>query len=190
MMPNGQEVASGLRGAWRLLRCDAGGMAAFDNSVDGFWKSFYAAVLTAPAYVIVVALHMPEGDPPGGFLHLLLIQVGSYVIEWVAYPLAAFYVVDMMSKSESYIRFIVALNWSRVVQVPIYLPAVLLVAADVFAPQVADLLTLITTAALLAYQWFVTRTALAIPGMAAALLVALDVAISVLNVFVTDGLLA
>ena len=188
MMPSGQEVASGLRGAWRLLRVDAGGLADFDQSVEGFWKSFYAAVLTAPAYVIVVALHLSGVEPVGGFLHLVLVEGCGYVIEWVAYPLAAFYIAEMIGKQETYIRFIVALNWSRVIQMILYLPVLLLVEAEAFAPQFGGLLSFVVTIAVLIYQWYVTRSALAVHGLPAGLLVALDVAISIIIVQITDAM--
>lgn len=188
MMPSGQEVASGLRGAWRLLRFDSSGMAAFDDSVEGFWKSFYAAALVAPGYVIEVTLHLSGAELASGFLRLVVIETLAYVIGWTAYPLAAFYLTDMMGKAEAYIRFIVALNWSRVIQMIIYLPVLLLVAAGAFSPQAGALLSLAVTAAVLVYQWFVTRTALAVHGLAAALLVALDLAISLVLLRVTDGM--
>jgi hypothetical protein len=188
MMPTAQEMASGLRGAWRLLRFDSSGLIDFDESVEGFWKSFYAAALTAPGYVIVVAMHLSDAELPGGFLHLVLVESCSYVIEWVAYPLAIFYITEMMGKPEAFIRFIVALNWSRVIQMILYLPVLLLVDAEAFAPQFGNLLTVAVTIAVLVYQWFVTRSALAINGLPAGLLVALDLAISVVIVRVTDAM--
>ena len=71
----------------------------------------------------------------------------------------------------AYLGFIVALNWARVLQ------AVLLVmvsgaAAAAGAPS--DFLTLTAIGAVLAYQWVVTRTALATTGPIAAALVIID----------------
>ncbi|MGF1609952.1 MAG: hypothetical protein ACFCUQ_11190 [Kiloniellales bacterium] len=180
-------MSTGLRGAWRLLRVDTGGLAEFDESVDGFWKSFYAAVLTAPAYVIVVAIHLADVEPAGGFLHLVLVESGAYVIEWVAYPLVVFYVAEMLDKQETYIRFIVALNWSRVIQMILYLPVLLLVEAGAFGP-LGGLLTFMVSIAVLLYQWYVTRTALDVQGMAAGLLVALDLTISIVIVQVVNSM--
>lgn len=188
MMPSGQEVASGLRGAGRLLRVDSGGLADFDQSVEGFWKSFYAAVLTAPAYVIVVAIHLADVEPAGGFLHLVLVESGAYVIEWVAYPLVVFYIAEMLDRQETYIRFIVALNWSRVIQMLLYLPVLLLVEAEALG-ALGGLLSFIVTIGVLVYQWYVTRSALDVHGLAAGLLVALDLAISVVIVQITDSMI-
>jgi hypothetical protein len=70
----------------------------------------------------------------------------------------------------------------------LYLPVLLLVDAEAFAPQFGNLLTVAVTIAVLVYQWFVTRSALAINGLPAGLLVALDLAISVVIVRVTDAM--
>ena len=43
-----QEVFKGLYGAWRLLLGDRGAVALFDDSIMGFWKSFFAAILILP----------------------------------------------------------------------------------------------------------------------------------------------
>ena len=49
MIPSPLEIAYGIYGAWRLARLDVTGMEVFDRTVAGFWKSFFAAVLVAPA---------------------------------------------------------------------------------------------------------------------------------------------
>ena len=43
MIPSLHEIFYGVFGAWRLFRLDPKAMAYFDNSVEGFWKSFFAA---------------------------------------------------------------------------------------------------------------------------------------------------
>ena len=63
MMPDRQEVASSLYGAWRLACLDESGMGYFNISVEGFWRSFFAAVLLAPVYMLAIgqSLMTPEG---------------------------------------------------------------------------------------------------------------------------------
>ena len=43
-----EQIARGIRGALLLARFDARGMEYFDLSVEGFWDSFFGAVLAAP----------------------------------------------------------------------------------------------------------------------------------------------
>jgi hypothetical protein len=53
-MPSYAEIQRALQGAWLLARGDTRGMGLFDLSVEGFWRSFAAALLAAPAYVLVL----------------------------------------------------------------------------------------------------------------------------------------
>ena len=48
-MPDRQEVLSALYGAYRLAWFDVSGMTFLNLTVEGFWRSFFAAVLVAPA---------------------------------------------------------------------------------------------------------------------------------------------
>ena len=54
-------------GAYRLARLDAAGMSYFDTSVAGFWRSFFAAVIIAPFYAMLLAIRFPiiaaDADP-------------------------------------------------------------------------------------------------------------------------------
>jgi hypothetical protein len=49
------EFVRSLRGAWLLARGDAAGMGLLDLTVEGFWNSFAAALVAAPAYVLLLA---------------------------------------------------------------------------------------------------------------------------------------
>ena len=48
------EINSSIYGAWRLARRDPGGMNYMNLSVDGFWRSFIAIGLSAPAYILIL----------------------------------------------------------------------------------------------------------------------------------------
>ena len=45
------EVRLAMIGALRLARGDRGGLSCFDRSLDGFWRSFRAAVISYPLYL-------------------------------------------------------------------------------------------------------------------------------------------
>ncbi len=61
-MPDVAFFTRSLTGALRLARFDAGGMAAFDVSFEGFWRSFWAAGLVLPLYIFFLAINF-EGTP-------------------------------------------------------------------------------------------------------------------------------
>ena len=70
-----------------------------------------------------------------------------------------------------------------------YLPAVLLAESGLLPGGVAEGVVFGAMMAMLTYQWFVLRTALDIAGVAAAVLVLLDLFLSALITDYADGLL-
>lgn len=59
-MPKFSEIATALYGAYRLARLDPQGMQYFDLSIGGFWRSFFAAVLMAPFFALLILLQAGE----------------------------------------------------------------------------------------------------------------------------------
>ena len=66
-----------MTGALRLAQMDRGGLAFFDRSVAGFWRSFYAAALVLPIYILTLLLidRMPT-------------DVGAWALEGIAYAVS------------------------------------------------------------------------------------------------------
>lgn len=180
MIPAAAETARGLYGAWRLLRGDPGGLAGFDDSAEGVWKSFFAAVLSAPGYGLLLALHLGRNPPEADAASVLAIHLLAYVISWTAFPLAAYYFARGLDREARWTGFVVALNWSKVWQLAIYLPPAVLAGAVIPDPAVAGLVSLAGVIAVLVYQWYVTRSALDIPGPTAAGLTAVDLLLGLL----------
>lgn len=180
MIPSAPEIARGLYGAWRLLLLDRGGAAYFDASLDGVWKSFFAAVLVAPIYALVMMLQLAELEPTAGPLRLLVIQAEVYVISWVAFPLVVYYLALGIGRRNEYPRYIVAFNWARVLEICIELPYALLRASGELSGGNAQFLLLVITVAILGYKWFVARVVFDVGGFAAVGIVLLDFVIFVL----------
>jgi len=47
-MIDAKDTAGALYGLWRLARGDASGLDFFNATLEGFWRSFAAAVIIAP----------------------------------------------------------------------------------------------------------------------------------------------
>ena len=60
-MPSANQVMYALYGAYRLARFDAAGMRYFETSIEGFWRSFFAAVIVAPPYALLLFLRYRNG---------------------------------------------------------------------------------------------------------------------------------
>lgn len=178
-VPNAAEIARALEGAWRLACRDPDGMRPFDPSVDTFWKSFFAAAIVAPFYVVMLILRdMPE-DPRGGVELMMLVEAIGYVANWVAFPLAMVYVTRLIGRERHYLSFIAAFNWSAVIQVGLLLAGALLAAADILPSSVAQGIVIGVTLLVLVYEWYIAKVALDLGGPGAAGIVALDLAIGI-----------
>ena len=89
MIPDRVEVLHSLYGAWRLAMLDVSGMRHFNLSVEGFWRSFFAAVIVAPGYALLVVqrtLDRPEGYALGS---TVVVESIAYVVAWAAFPIVA-----------------------------------------------------------------------------------------------------
>jgi hypothetical protein len=175
-MPDRAEVVRSLYGAYRLAFMDQSGLAHFNFSIEGFWRSFFAAVLVAPGFALLIAQKLvarPEPFDPGW---ALLVQILAYGLSWAAFPLAAMVLTRLLGLSHNYVPLIVTLNWGAVLQLLVFLAAVVVGLA---LPGVLEgLIMLIVTGGVLFYQWFITRSALQTTSGIAVMLVLIDLVLN------------
>src|SRR5262245_44712329 len=108
-------AARGIAGAWRLARLDPGGFRYFDLSEEGFWKSFQAALVAAPLFIVLILLRTEDHPLSADPLRAIFIEAIGYVVGWTAYPLAAWYLASALGKGQRYIAYIIAYNWANVI---------------------------------------------------------------------------
>ncbi|MFO1127144.1 MAG: hypothetical protein U1E66_01705 [Rhodospirillales bacterium] len=171
-----QEVISSLYGAWRLARFDARGMAFFDTTLGGFWRSFFAAVLVAPAYVLVVSTG--GGAVHGDTVRFGLAETIGYILSWVAFPVVMEWLTRQLGCRARYLSYITAYNWASVIEHLLLLPVLVITARNLLPDAAGQLLWLVTLVFIVVYAWFVTRTALAVTTLTAAAIVFLDIGLS------------
>ncbi len=184
-----RDIAMAVYGSYRLARLDRQGMAFFDGSVEGFWRSFYAALIVAPGFSFIVMTHLGEAAANVSWPRLLIVEGAAYVIRWVAYPLAMVYIADMLDRWDRYLGYIVAYNWSSIIQIAVILPVLGLAETGMVPENVGNLLAVIVEAAILFYLWFIARAALAIGAGPAAALVVFDLILSLFISGLADGML-
>lgn len=125
-MSTSSETLRALYGTWRLARGDEQGLGFFNFSIEGFWRSFLAAAIVFPAFVLLRwndIFDAPEDFPA---IRYMLVESIAYVIKWVAFPLIMFHVIPMLGRAERYIAFITVYNWASVLQMGLYLAALML----------------------------------------------------------------
>ena len=169
-----REVMGGLTGAWRLARFDPQGLSYFDTTMTGFWRSFFAALICAPAYLVMVALDLHQTPVLASDERLLAVNAIAYVISWTAFPLAMTWAARLLDREQYYLRYIIARNWAGVLEMTLFVPALLLAASD---GSWFDTLPAFAAFVAFCYQWFVARTALATSGPQALAVVGLNLVI-------------
>jgi len=178
------EIFAGIFGAWRLARRDPSGLIWFDSSPRGVWHSFWGPALILPGFLVLQAM---DGTFEAEVLRPLAVELIAYVIGCVAFPLVMSHISEGLERSHRYMRYIVAYNWSQVIQMAALLPVGLAVH---FAPGHAmALLNVAMTIVVLVYQAYVAHQALDVKPSAAGLLVLLDLSLGALIQMIATRLL-
>jgi len=188
-MPTLREVATSLFGAYRLAMMDPRGLEYFDRSTAAAIRSFFAAVLMLPFYTVLVLLRLGDDEVTVSLPALLLIEGIAYVISWTAFALVMDELSRFLDRGDRYPVFLSAYNWSAVLQMGVYLPAIALGQSGLLPAGAGETLMFTATLVVLAYQWFITQVALELPGFTAAGLVLLDLILSVFISGAADGML-
>ena len=176
MIPPQKEIMVSLTGAWRLMMFDSGGLHSLNHSVDGFWRSFFAAVVALPLFLVSSFLHTSElgAEPSNGTgLHLF-----RYTLGWIAFPLLMAVLVRLLNRTHRYASYIIAINWLAVPQWAL----VLVVSAFgmVLGDSVGNLMPMLLLVLLLSYDFFITRIVLELTVGKSILVVTIGVLLAVL----------
>jgi hypothetical protein len=178
-MISAREMISSLYGAYCLCRFDRRGLAYFNATHEGFWRSFVSALLVAPLHFAVTYIALEGQTIEASTSTVIAIEALAYVILVFAYPLAMHYVCRVIDRKRQYISYIVAYNWAGVLLSVLALPAVVI--GDVGAAHtLANIVALAVTVATLAIMWFIARIALEASVLTAVAVVLLDLVIEVL----------
>jgi hypothetical protein len=172
------EAVRGLKASWRLLCMDEGGLKDFDLSAQGFWNSFAAFFLVAPLYLyssaIGARLAQPPQDERSWFAALALLS-----LLWVLWPWIMVTISHMVGREKNYVRYIVAYNWSSVLVMAALVPVLMLQQFGILDVAIGALASLFVVLWSLFYRWYVAHKALDVPGITAAMLVAGDLAMTI-----------
>jgi len=173
------EIVAGLYGAWRLARGDKGGLAYFDATPEGAWRSFQAAFIALPVVVLFQGTELMNHELiTASGPKIIIVTILTFVIDWATYPLLVLKMAPAMGFDDKVLRFLPALNWARVLSVAALVIAALIGMA--VGGGVSVLVSLALTGLVLVYHWFVAKAALEITGSQAAFLVAIDLVLTYL----------
>jgi len=183
------EAQLALVGTLRLARGDRRGLSCFDRSLDGFWRSFLAAVISYPLYLVLLAMRVSVAEwERSGAWRIVTVETIGYVIAWVGFPLLILYVVRWLGRAHRFFDFMVPYNWCQVPQSALFVLVGLVSAGGMLSAQASETIDMLAAIATLVYEWFIARVALDTTGLIAAFVVLLDLVLGVLISRVTGGL--
>jgi hypothetical protein len=176
-MPNKAELARALHAAWRLARLDRGGLLEFDLSHHGVWRSFWAAAICYPGFLVLLFARLDADTiAQSGFLHIAIVESIGFVAAWSAFPLIVLAYCKWIGREDRGFEFIVAYNWSQVLQTALLLLAAI-GNATIFPDQVGPDVDLVAYVAALGYEWFIALVAIGAGGWIATSIVFFDLAL-------------
>ncbi|TIT29365.1 MAG: transporter, partial [Mesorhizobium sp.] len=159
-MLSADETYASLAGAWRLMLGKVDGLRLLDLSADGFWNSFFAIVVAAPALIVGwVGIANEIGDPnafAGRFsmlLRLATVDIGSWVLPLVGLALIA----PRVGIGGRFVHYVVASNWASAIIAWLMLPSALI---RLFLPstdEVPGLVSLLLFAVSMILTWRMTN---------------------------------
>ncbi len=178
-LPSAQEFARGIYGAWRLALLDRDALRWFDRSPHGVWRSFWAAALAYPGFLVATSLHLLTSDSERSLPAALLIESIAYVFFWAAFLLAVIPFCRWLRRDAQCLDFVIAYNWSQVLQTGLWLIVELVSATRLLPDGAVVLLGLIALVLSLGYEWFIARVAIAAGNAAAFTVVLFDFVLTI-----------
>ena len=168
------ELLISLYGAWRLLIRDPRGIEILDDSIEGYWKSFYCALVVLPGFGLWFAFSVYDPTHEAGLSRILSVEGIGYVISWVVWPLLMAYIAPEIDRDLNYIRYIVAYNWSKGISIAIYMIVLALGLPGIVPDGIMAFFSFIALVVILSYRWYILCIGLEVSPGAAAGLVACD----------------
>lgn len=162
-IPSRPEIANALNGTWMLVKRDRGGVSWLDGSVDGFWKSFFAAFLLAPFYMLMLWMARYSTMPEADMTAVILIEGVAYAGAWLFWPVIASEICRYLDPKLDARTYIVACNWSEVWIMALRLPLLTLAVSGLFSDGTYAFFSLIAMIAVIYYRYIIARETLPAP---------------------------
>ncbi|WP_028467511.1 hypothetical protein [Nisaea denitrificans] len=109
-VPGPAEIFRAVYGCWCLALGRPGAIDLFDRSETGFFRSFFAAVLVLPAFVLSDVVHGTAAWLDGGVLDWISYAL-RYAIYWLVFPLAACIIAEKVGVLDRILDLLVPYNW-------------------------------------------------------------------------------
>jgi hypothetical protein len=175
-----QEARLALAGTLRLAVGDRSALACFDRTLEGFWRSFRAAAICYPLYLVLLAMRVTveEWQKSGGW-RIVIVETIGYVIAWVAFPLLMVNVTRWIGRAQRFFDFMVPYNWCQVPQSVLFVLVGIESGSGLLSANASETIDIAAAIATLVYEWYIARIALDTTGSAAGFVVLVDLVLGV-----------
>ena len=181
------DVMRSLYGAYRLALFDPTGHAFVDKTIPGFWRSFQAALLVAPLFLLLIIARYSADQIEAPLGRYIPIELSAYTLSWLVFPFVMEWLSRTLGCRDRFVGFIVAYNWAMVPQYAIFSVIILLGLVGVIPADFADSLALILLIWTFIYNGFIGKTALDVPVSTAVGIVFLDFLLGLILDLVITG---
>ncbi len=172
-----REITAGLYGAWQLALGKRGGLAHFDATPEGAWRSFAAGIIALPLVLFFQTQGILESEMiKASTERVLIVSALAFILDWGAYPLLVLHLAPRFGFDDKVLRYLPAFNWGRLLGV-IAVSLVSLVTMGI-GGGAQLLFGFIVMGALIVYFWWVAKAALEISNGQAGFLVGIDLVIT------------
>jgi hypothetical protein len=160
MLLSADETQASLTGAWRLMLGKVEGLRLLDLSADGFWNSFYAIVVAAPALIVGwVGIANEIGDPNAfagrldTLVRLALVDLGAWILPLVGFA----FIAPRAGIGGRFVAYVVASNWATAIIAWLMLPSALLRLIFPATEAVSSLVALVFFILSMVLSWRMTN---------------------------------
>jgi hypothetical protein len=142
------------------MRLDQGGMNWFNLTIEGFWRSFFAAVPVAPFFASLIYLDLSAQPETINVGWAATVSMVVYGLSWALVPVVAIGVTKMLDLSPGYVPLVVAYNWVSLPQILLQTLVSLIGTTGLVPEGLSGFLMIVAVVYILVLEWFVVRTAL------------------------------
>ncbi|CAM5444928.1 hypothetical protein MAUB1S_07502 [Mycolicibacterium aubagnense] len=160
-MLSADEIQSSLNGAWRMMLGKADGLRLLDLSVDGFWNSFVAIAVAAPAMIVGWVGIANTGETAASRFELLLRLAFVDIGTWILPVMALAIIAPRVGLGGRFVHYVVASNWASAIIAWLMLPGALMRLLFPAAEQASGLVSLALFFVSLVFSWRMTNQAIA-----------------------------
>ncbi|WP_378944900.1 transporter [Mesorhizobium sp. ANAO-SY3R2] len=159
-----EEIQQYLSGAWRLMLGKPDGLRLLDLTADGFWNSFFAILIAAPALIVgwvgvsedLTLQSAVAGSRFGIVLRLAVVEIGAWILPLIAFALVA----RRVGIGDRFVHYVVASNWTSAIIAWVMLPAALAHMLLPGAQSFSTLLSLVLFMLTMVFSWRMTNAAI------------------------------